>query len=66
MLIDLSMIPRHPDHFVCLNEEAKSNIKWWVRYYESWNRIQMMCTTVCQTPAAVVTSDASGSWSCEA
>jgi hypothetical protein len=65
-LIDLSMIPKNPDHFVRLNEEARSDIEWWVRYCESWNGIQMMRTTVCATPSAIVTSDASGSWGCGA
>lgn len=56
-LIDLSMIPDH------LNEEARSDIEWWVRYCESWNGIQMMHTTECTTSAAIVTSDALGLWS---
>ena len=52
-LIDLSMIPKHPDHFVCLNEEARSDIEWWVRYCESWNGIQMMRTTEGTTRTAL-------------
>ena len=30
ILIDLSMVPKHLDHYVCLNSEAMSDIEWWV------------------------------------
>ena len=65
-LIDLSMIPKHIDHYVRLNAEATSDIEWWVRYVENWNGIQIMRMVKDTTPAALVTSDASGGWGCGA
>ena len=60
-LIDLSTVPKHPDHFVRLNEDSRSDIEWWVQYCESWNGIQMMhtCTKDGVPPSAILTSDAS-------
>lgn len=65
-LIDLSTIPKHLDHFVRLNADALSDIEWWVQYAENWNGVQMMRTVRDTTPAATVTSDASGKWGCGA
>ena len=65
-LIDLSMVPKHLDHYVRLNSEAMSDIEWWVRFAENWNGIQMMRMVKDTTPAALVTSDASGGWGCGA
>ena len=60
-LIDLSTVLKHPDHFVHLNKDARSDIEWWVQYCESWNGVQMMhtCITNGVTPSAT-------SWGCGA
>ena len=47
------------DHFIQLNEEARSDIEWWHRSAESWNGVSMLSLLNCQHPAAVITSDAS-------
>ncbi len=65
-LIDLSMVPRHLEHYVRLNAGARSDIEWWSRYASAWNGISMMHLPNLSTPTAVVTSDASGSWGCGA
>ena len=65
-LIDLSTIPKHLDHFVRLNADARSDIEWWVQYCEYWNGIQMMRLAKDMSPVALLTSDASGNWGCGA
>ena len=65
-LIDLSMVSKHLDHYLCLNVEARSDIEWWARYSQTWNGISMMHLPNESTPVAVLTSDASGRWGCGA
>ena len=42
-LIDLSTVPKHLDHYVRLNSEATSDIKWGVRYSERSEAIIAYC-----------------------
>ena len=65
-LIDLSTIPKHLEHYVRLNVEARSDIEWWVQYSQIWNGVSMMHLPSETSPAAVLTSDASGNWGCGA
>jgi len=39
---------------------------WWHQFVEMWNGVSMLSSLNCQAPAAVITSDASGSWGCGA
>ena len=62
-LINLSMVPKHN---VRLNSEARSDIKWWSQFCQTWNGISMMHLPNMASPTAVLTSDASGNWGCGA
>ena len=63
-LIDLSTIPKHLEHYVRLNVEARSDIEWWVQYSQIWNGVSMTHLPNNTSPAAVLTSDACmGVWS---
>ena len=65
-LIDLSTIPKHLEHYVRLNPEARSDIEWWAQYSQVWNGVSMMHLPNVASPGAVLTSDASGNWGCGA
>ena len=54
------------DHFIRLNEEARSDLEWWHRFAEAWNDISMLSSLNKQHPIVVITSDASGTWGCGA
>jgi len=56
----------HLDHFIRLNLEARSDIEWWHTFASSWNGVSMMQAVRRATPAARITSDASGNWGCGA
>lgn len=61
------MVPKHLEHYARLNVEARSDIeKWWAQYSRIWNSISMMHLLNVALPAAMLTSDASGSWGCGA
>lgn len=65
-LIDLSTTVRRLDRYVRLNASARSDIEWWHQFCSSWNGVSMMSAINKAQPAALVTSDASGSWGCGA
>ena len=65
-LIDLSTTASHLDHFIRLNQEARSDIEWWHTFASSWNGIDMMKAVSRVAPKAWITSDASESWGCGA
>ena len=65
-LIDLSTTASHLDHFIRLNQEARSDIEWWHTFASSWNGVAMMKVVSRVAPKAWITSDASGSWGCGA
>ena len=50
-----------PDHFLCLNQESKSDIEWWFQFIKCWNHISMLLLLL--QPSLTVTS---GSWGCGA
>ncbi len=54
------------DHYVRINQEARTDIEWWHCFLTSWNGTAMMFTSGPQSPDATVTSDASGTWGCGA
>ena len=41
-LIDLSTVPKHLEHYVRLNVEARTDIEWWAWYSQIWNGVSMM------------------------
>ena len=65
-LIDLSTIPKHLEHYVRLNHDARSDIEWWIQYSTIWNGISMMHFPDQSNPSFSLTSDASGNWGCGA
>ena len=65
-LIDLSTVPKHLEHYVRLNHDARSDIEWWIRYSTIWNGVSMMHLPDQSNPSFSLTSDASGSWGCGA
>ena len=65
-LIDLSVVPKHLQHYVHLNIEARSDTEWSAQYSQIWNGISIMHLPTVASPAAVLTSDASGNWRCGA
>ena len=65
-LIDVSTRAKQLDHFIRLNEEARSDIEWWHRFAEPWNGVSMLSSLNSQPPVTTITSDASRSWGCGA
>ena len=65
-LIDLSASAKELDHFIRLNQEARSDIEWWASFVEPWNGISLINSVTTVQPQITVTSDASGSWGCGA
>ena len=44
-LIDLSTKAKKPDYFICLSKEPRSDIKWWLRFSESWKSAWLVNAT---------------------
>ena len=65
-LIDLSKLVKHPDYFLRLNRQARSDIEWWHLFASSWNGVSMMFTANRHLCEKSVVSDASGKWGCGA
>ena len=65
-LIDLSTSVKKLDHFIRLNANARSDIEWWYQFAQTWNGVSLLSSLNKQSPAAIITSDASGSWGCGA
>ena len=65
-LIDLSKLVKHPDYFLRLNRQARSDIEWWHLFASSWNGVSMMFTANRHLYEKSVVSDASGKWGCGA
>ena len=65
-LIDLSTSVKKLDHFIRLNVNARSDIEWWYQFAQTWNGVSLLSSLNKQSPAAIITSDASGSWGCGA
>ncbi len=64
-LIDLSMAVTQLEHFVRLNQDARSDIEWWYQFSSKWNGITMLQERS-NNKLVSLTSDASGSWGCGA
>jgi len=65
-LIDLSTSVKKLDHFIRLNANARSDIEWWYQFAQTWNGVSLLSSLNKQSSAAIITSDASGSWGCGA
>ena len=65
-LIDLAKLAKHPNHYVRLNTDARSDIEWWWQFASTWNGISMMFEARRESCDVALVSDASGSWGCGA
>ena len=65
-LIDLSCKPKLLDHWVRLNEDARSDIRWWDCFLDTWNGVSCVHSLIPAPPDEVIYTDASGSWGCGA
>ena len=65
-LIDLAGTVKQLHYWVRINSEARADLRWWDAFLESWNGKSIINTLVSRPPAIQLTSDASGSWGCEA
>ena len=62
----ISTVAKQLDHFIRLNQAARSDIRWWYEFAESWNGTSMIIQAKKDNPDLVMTSDASRSWGCSA
>ena len=62
----ISTVAKQLDHFIRLNQAARSDIQWWYEFAESWNGTSMIIQAKKDNPDLVMSSDASGSWGCGA
>ena len=58
-MIDCLSLASRPDHFICLNREFQSDLRWWHIFVSRWNGISFIASVA---PSITVTSDASGTW----
>jgi len=63
-MISLSCVASELHHHIRLNRGFRSDLQWWAQFLPTWNGTSMMTATVRSPPAAVITTDASGSWGC--
>ena len=52
---------KHRD-IIRINTEARSDIKWWTMFIESWNGVSILRDQILTQPDHELWSDASGSW----
>ena len=57
---------RKPDHDLCLNRGAWSDLAWWNEFLVDWNGVSLLSALGEQEASIVQTSDASEMWSCGA
>ena len=65
-LIDLSSKVSNLDHFVRLNQSARSDLEWWFQFAKQWNGKAMIYRRPKELAQGTLVSDASGSWGCGA
>ena len=65
-LIDLSTRVANLDHFVRLNQAARSDLEWWCQFANQWNGKAMMYRRSRDLLQGMLVSDASGGWGCGA
>ena len=63
-LIDLSSKVSNLDHFVRLNQSARSDLEWWFQFAKQWNGKAMIYHRPKELAQGMLVSDASGSWGC--
>ncbi len=63
-LIDLSCVRKHPEDWIRLNDQARSDIDWWRAFAATWNG-RSICASSWASEYSMV-SDTSGSWGCGA
>ena len=63
-MIDLAASRPHPESFIRLNMEFRSDLQWWSTFLWKWNGVSVV-SALCKRPVdAVLTTDASGTWGC--
>ena len=65
-LIDLSTKVNDLDHFVRLNQTARSDLEWWFYFAKQWNGRAMIYRRQKDYCQGTMVSDASGGWGCGA
>ena len=63
-MISLSKVAKQLHHHLRLNAGFRSDLEWWSLFVSGWNGVGMLASHTWEVPAAVFTSDASGSWGC--
>ncbi len=61
-LIDLSYTRKHPDDWIRLNRDARSDIRWWGTFAKTWNGRSLCLPS--HAANCTMTSDAPGTWGC--
>ena len=64
-LTDLSTKVSNLDYFVCLNQSARSDLRWF-QFAKQWNGKAMIYCRQKEVAQGTLVSDASGSWGCGA
>ena len=65
-LIDFSKVAKHPDHFIRLNRQTRSDLEWWHLFVASWNGVSTMFNANKHQCDLSMVSDASDKWGCRA
>lgn len=65
-LIDLATWVANLDHFVRLNQAARSDLEWWCQFANQWNGKAMMYRRWKDLVQGMLVSDASGGCGCGA
>ena len=60
-MIKLSTVAKQLHHHIRLNHSFRCDLEWWHLFLEKWNGVSLLWDT--DQPAAVMTSDASGTLS---
>ncbi len=65
-MLDRARLAKQLDHFVRLNQEFRSDLRWWDLFMDTWNGKACVDTHLSAAPQFEFTTDASGAWGCGA
>ena len=63
-LIDLASSRPHPESWIRLNTDFRSDIQWWVTFLDKWNGVSIVSALYKRPVDILLTTDASGKWGC--
>ncbi len=63
-MINTSTYAKELYHYIRLNREFCSDLRWWSLFLADWNGTRIMSSRSKLRPDIILTSDASGSWGC--